>query len=338
MRTLSPTQKNHILSRLDAGHSAHSIASITGIHAFTISKLRFEECFELQKSTGGCPSKLSPANVRHAIHLITTWRVENAVQVTKTLRNVINQLLSLSTVHLHLKKTGMKAVVKKKCPLLFAKHRKSHLNFAHAHKDWTVEDWKRVIWSDETKINCLGSDRHKWVWKRPGEGLNDRLVEGTVKFREGSVMIWGCMTWHGVGYAAKIDGRMDRDLYLQILKDELLNTIQYHGLNPFNIIFQQDNDPKHTCKKIKEWLKEQEFRTMVWPAQSPDLNPIEHLWVHLKKKLAEHETSPNGIHELRERIQVDWEEILAKDCQNLIESMLRRVQAVLKAKGGYTKY
>ena len=80
---------------------------------------------------------------------------------------------------------------------------------------------------------------------------------------------------------------------------------------------------------------------MVWPAQSPDLNPIEHLWVHLKKKLAEHETSPNGIHKLWERIQVDWEEILVKDCQNLlIESMPRRVQvqAVLKAKGGYTKY
>ena len=77
---------------------------------------------------------------------------------------------------------------------------------------------------------------------------------------------------------------------------------------------------------------------MVWPAQSSDLNTIEHLWVHLKMKLAEHETSPNGIHELWERIQVDWEEILAKDCQNLIESMPKRVQAVLKAKGGYTKY
>ena len=59
----------------------------------------------------------------------------------------------------------------------------------HAHKDWTVEDWERVIWSDETKINCLGSDGCKWVWKRPGEGLSDRLVKGTVKFGGGSVII-----------------------------------------------------------------------------------------------------------------------------------------------------
>jgi hypothetical protein len=80
-------------------------------------------------------------------------------------------------------------VVKHKCPLLLAWHHKAHLNFAHAHKDWTVNDWRRVVWSDKTKINRLGSD--------------------------------GCMTWEGVGYAAKIDGRMDGDLYLQILKDDL---------------------------------------------------------------------------------------------------------------------
>ena len=80
----------------------------------------------------------------------------------------------------------MKAVVKSKCPLLSATHHIAHLDFAYAHKDWTMEDWKKVIWSDETKINCLGSDGHKWPWKRAGEALNDRLVEGTQKFGGGS--------------------------------------------------------------------------------------------------------------------------------------------------------
>jgi DDE superfamily endonuclease len=77
---------------------------------------------------------------------------------------------------------------------------------------------------------------------------------------------------------------------------------------------------------------------MVWPAQSPDLNPIEHLWGVLKRRLARHEHPPSGIHELWERIEDDWEAIPAEECQKLIESMPRRVQAVLKAKGGYTKY
>src|SRR6266576_6607223 len=323
---------------LDAGHSAHSIASTTGVHASTISRLRSKEHSELNKSSGGHPTKLSPTNIHHAVHLITIRKAENAVQFTKSIKNITNQSLSPSTVHLHLKKAGMKAVVKTKRPLLSAKHRKARLDYAYAHKDWTVEDWRRVVWSDKTKINRLGSDGRKWVWKRPGEKLSDRLVEGTVKFRGGSVMIWGCMTWEGVGYATRIEGRMDGELYRSILEDELQSSIRHYDLNADDVIFQQDNDPKHTSKKAKDWFQEHDMNVLKWPAQSPDLNPIEHLWDHLKRRLGEYETAPNGILELWERIEKEREAIPASECQKLIESMPRRVEQVIKAKGGYTKY
>ena len=76
---------------------------------------------------------------------------------------------------------------------------------------------------------------------------------------------------------------------------------------------------------------------MVWP-QSPDLNPIEHLWNHLKRKLGEYEEPPRGIQELWERVQKEWDNIGVEECRKLIESMPRRVEAVVKAKGGHTKY
>ena len=105
-----------------------------------------------------------------------------------------------------------------------AEDQKEQSDFAISHRDWTVDDWKRVVWSDKTKINCLGSDGRKWVWKKSGETLNEWLVEGTLKFGGGFLMMWGCTLWNGVGYGYKIDGRTDAELYTQILEDELLES------------------------------------------------------------------------------------------------------------------
>src|SRR5229473_2583390 len=101
MRSLSPVQVNHILFLLDSGNSAHQISSSTGINISTISRLRSKHR-SFQKSLGGRPSKLSPANTHHAIHLITSRKAENAVQITKTLYDIINQPLSAKTVRHHL--------------------------------------------------------------------------------------------------------------------------------------------------------------------------------------------------------------------------------------------
>jgi transposase len=338
MRSLSQTQQNNILSLIDSNHSVRHIASITHVHPSTISRLRSKHRSTLQKSSGGRPAKLSPSDIRHATYLIHSQKAENAVQVTKALCSIKKTSIHPCTVRRYLHKSGMKAVVKKKRPILSAKHRRARLDFALAHKDWTLEDWKKVIWSDETKINRLGSDGRKWAWKRPGEGLSDRLVEGTLKFGGGSLMMWGCMTWDGPGIATRIDGRMNGELYLSILEEELQESIRFYGLEPTDIIFQQDNDPKHTCKRVKAWLEEQDFQTMDWPAQSPDLNPIEHLWSHLKRRLGEYQVPPSGMLELWGRVEMEWDRIPPSVCQELIKSMPKRIMAVIKAKGGYTKY
>ena len=249
----------------------------------SISRLHSKHSSTLSKSSGGCPPELSSANIHHAVHLIVSGKAETAVEVPKTLSNIINQPLSAKTVARQLKKTGMKAVVKKKRPLLTKRHRKERLDWALAHKDWTVEDWKRIIWSDETKINRLGSYGKQWAWKKAGEGLSNRLVEGALKSGGGSVMMWACMTWDGILYACKIDGRMYGDLYVSILEDDLQGMIEYYGKTANDMIFQQDNDPKHKCHKATNWFNDHGVEVLPWPAQCPDMNPIEHLWGHLKK-------------------------------------------------------
>ena len=138
-------------------------------------------------------------------------------------------------------------------------------------------------------------------------------------------MMWGCMTWDGVGMACKMDGKMDTDLYIQILEDELQQTLEYYGKTPDDIIFQQDNDPKHTSRRAKQWFVDNGYEVMVWPAQSPDLNPLEHLWFLLKRRLGGYPEPPKGVLELWECIQAEWEKIEVGECQKLIESMPRGI-------------
>src|SRR5712672_2572397 len=90
--------KNHILSMLDAGHSVYYNAFAADVHAFTMSKLCSRKHSELQKYTGGCPTKIPPPNILSTIHFISIYKAESAVQMTQTLRNIINKPLSPSTV------------------------------------------------------------------------------------------------------------------------------------------------------------------------------------------------------------------------------------------------
>jgi hypothetical protein len=232
----------------------------------------------------------------------------------------------------------MRSAEKKKKPALSAKNAKARLEFAKRHQHWTVEDWKHVIWSDEAKINRFQSDGRSWYWSHDGDSLQSHYVKETLKHGGGSIMVWGCMTAHGPGYLCKLERRMDQHVYKEILEDELCRTVEYYGMEVDQVVFQQDNDPKHTAKSIKEWLAEQRFDVLEWPPQSPDLNPIEHLWAHLKQQLNKYETAPKGIIELWSRVEEEWNKIDQATCMNLIESMPRRVRAVIKAKGKWTKY
>lgn len=194
------------------------------------------------------------------------------------------------------------------------------------------------MWSDETKINRIGSDGQEYVWKKKGEGLISREVKDTVKFGGGSLMVWGCIGWNGVGVLSEVEGRMDAEQYVAILEEGLLQSMEESGIPQDDIIFQPDNDPKHTSRRAQKWFEEQGIKILDWPAQSPDLNPIEYTWNCLKRCLSGYSNAPKGVHQLWERVVEQWGKISVEECQMWIESMPRGIQAVIKAKGGHTKY
>jgi len=152
------------------------------------------------------------------------------------------------------------------------------------------------------------------------------------------------MTWHGPGYLVRIDGGLDGELYAKILREDLPATLKDYHIDHRRFIFQQDNDSKHTCGKARAQLAKMGITLESgrylgpWPAQSPDLNPIEHLLEHVKRKLGQYPEGPKGMEKLWERMAREWYNIPKEVCQDLISSMPRRIKAVIDAKGGYTSY
>jgi len=320
------------------GLSVCKIASRTGLGKSTVSETLQKICSERYIPPSGRPSKLSSTAQHFILRGIRTGKAANAAEATQLVNSIIPSPVSSQTVRRVLRNHSFKSAVKKKKPLLSAVHRKKRLSFALKHQNWTVEDWKRVLWSDETKINRIGSDGRQWVWKEVGDGLIEREVQGTVKYGGGNIMVWGCMGWNGVGHLAEIEGRMDANQYVNILEENLLSSMEESGITDNEVIFQQDNDPKHTSRIAKNWMENHNITCLDWPPQSPDLNPIEHLWNHIKKELNKYPTQAKGVWEVWARVAEVWKNIEPEVCQRLIESVPRRLAAVIKAKGGHTKY
>lgn len=329
---------NNIKLLVTSGLSYREIASRVKISRSTIHDIVKRNGFEKGNSKCGPKSKISETDKRTIVRNIVSGKCQTACEAVKSLEHDFNVHVSPQTIRNVLKSKGFQAKHKTKKPLISMKNQKKRLDFAKKYKHWSTNDWHNVIWSDESKINRFGSDGIHWCWKLPCEKLSERNIQPTMKHGGGSVMVWGCMTAHGVGFLCRIHGRMDAELYCNILEDELMNSMTYYEMEKAKTLFQQDNDPKHTSKKALKCLQDLELNVLEWPSQSPDLNPIEHLWAILKRKLDSYSYKPDGVEELWERIVVEWNKITKEQCLALISSMPRRIKEVLKAKGRHTKY
>lgn len=150
-------------------------------------------------------------------------------------------------------------------------------------------------------------------------------------------MVWGCFSKSGVGTLQVIPTTMTKEVYIDILEKNLKVSARKLKL-PGSFEFQQDNDPKHTAKVVKEWFRASNVKVMDWPAQSPDLNPIENLWDELDRRIRLRESRPKNCKELEAALHEEWNKITPEVCAKLVESMPRRIQAVLDNKGGHTRY
>ena len=338
MKKISQDKENSIVKLLQAGYSITDVSKRLSVSLGTVSNIRTKRLPILQRRPAGRPRILSIRDKNKIKRKLLSGLLQTGVGVYKHVRDGgVN--ISYRTILRNLREIGFQSRKMVKKPFLSAKHRKARLNWARQHRHWTIDDWKRVVFSDEMKINLWHSDGIVYCWIRPGDPVQPFHLQQTVKHEGGSLMFWGCMTWQGLGYGCQIyEGTMKKEDYIQILDTSLKDTLEFYQYRPGDYIFQHDNDPKHTSKATKRYLEDQNIEVLPWPAQSADFNPIEHVWNILKVQIGRREKRPTSIHELWGAVLEEWELIPLEIIQNLYKSMPRRVEAVLKARGGHTKY
>ncbi len=187
-------------------------------------------------------------------------------------------------------------------PLLKQKHGQKHLTWAKEKKNWTVAQWSKVLFSDERTFCISFGNQGPRVWRKSGETQNPRCLKSSVKFPQ-SVMIWAVMSSAGVGPLCFLKSTVNSAIYRDILEHFMLSSAdKLYGDADF--IFQQDLAPAHTAKGTKSWFNDHDITVLDWPANSPELNPMENLWGIVKKKIRD--TRPNNADDLKAAIKATW--------------------------------
>jgi len=195
MKPISKDIENSIIQHLNSEDSYRKTARAVGVSLATVQRVANRALPGRKVEKKGRPPKLTERDKLYCVRQLTIGGKETAVDVAKSLREELGVSVHVDTVCNVLREKGLGTIVKPKKPNLSPKNVKDRLAWAIAHKDWTRDDWRRVVWTDETKVNRFGSDGRKYAWKRDDEPIQPRHVQKTVKHGGGSIKLWSCITY-----------------------------------------------------------------------------------------------------------------------------------------------
>lgn len=332
---------------VESGMTKSAVARQLNISRFRVLRAvhRFQRTGNFTRKPGsGGQRCTSERDDRFIVSSSLRNRFSNAVQLQQQLRAVRRTVVSVSTVRRRLREKKIMPHRAAMGPKLTAEHRRIRREFAREHKDWTVDQWKAVLFSDKTRVCLFCNDRRRRVYRRQGERYSRACLEETVGYGGGSCMFWG-----GISLAGKTElvcvsrtgsdrgqGSMTAHRYItEILEDHVVPYAEFVGPG---FTFMQDNARSHTALIVRDYLDQVGITVMQWPARSPDLNPIEHLWNKLKRKVRSRDPAPATLEQLRDAVIEEWEAIPQEHIVTLVKSMRARMVAVIKAKGGNTRF
>ena len=312
------------------GKRIAEIVRVTGFGLSFVKRWARRDCQEDQPRSGR-PRKLNPDLVKTVAAMMKGKKRRSTRRVAALLEERKNITVSRHTIARAAKEAGLKPFKRHQKPLVSDAQRQRRLDFARKYRN---QNWKTVLFTDEKTFELYGHPKNNFIWD-----VSPDAVPPSPKVKHPpKIHAWGGMSYYGKTKLYIFTENMDRYLYVKILSTRLPADIpDIFGTRHWT--FQQDGDPKHTSRLAQDWLTENVPNFIPpedWPANSPDQNIMEALWAILQDRVYARE--PRTVDALKRIIREEWENISLAELRRLVDSMPRRLQAIIDNDGGPTKY
>ena len=321
------------------GMSCREIGRQLNINHTVISRLiaKHGQTNEVKdRPRSGRPKKTTARDDRALVRLVRRSPFTNSRVLSQQWET--RNRVSMSTVKRRLYAAGMKARRPVRRPLLTAHHKEERLRWCNERRHWNMRSWRRVHWSDESRFLLHATDGRTRVWRSRRTAYDQRNIMEEVPFGGGSVMIWGCISFDCKLDLLTVPGTLNGQRYQDSILDRVVVPHFVNHAPGTHPIFMDDNARPHRARAVHEYLRQNAIETLPWPARSPDMNPIEHIWDILGNMVRRRDPPVQNLQELTDALHLEWQRIPQWRISRLVTSMRRRVQAVIQAQGGYTRY
>ncbi|KAK3518727.1 hypothetical protein QTP70_009665 [Hemibagrus guttatus] len=330
-KDLSEFVKGQIVMSRRLGQSISKTAAFVGCSRSAVvsiyQKWSKEGTVVNRRQGHGRPRLIDAHGEQKLAHLVQVHRRATVAHIAEKVNAGSDRKVSEYTVHRSLLRMGLRRRRQVRVPKLTPVHRQKRLQWAREHQNWTLEQWKKVAWSNVSCFLLHHTDGRVRVHRLPVAEMAPRCTLESSQADGGSVMIWTMFCWESLGPGIHVDVTLTPTTYLDIIAEHVhpfMKMVFPDGSG----FFQQDNAPCHTAKMVQEWFEDhdKEFKVLTWPPNSPDLNPIEHLWDALDTQVRSMKAPPRNLEDLKDLLLMFWCQIPQHTFTDLVESMPGRVR------------
>lgn len=338
MRHLLREEMLRAIGMLQVGRRQAEVAAEFQVTQSVISRLwhRYRDTGEVRNQHRGNGRITTAAQDRYVQIIARRNQTCTARQIQNQFNQTYGVLISDQTIRNRLHEINLRSGRPLRVPPLTRGNRGARLLWAQDHRNWANEQWSYVMFSDESRFGMYNDSRRIRVWRQPGRVNRLNAVQEVHSFRGGTIMVWAGISIGGRTDLVLIERNMTAQVYLEQVI--LPVVVPYAGAVGENFIFMQDNARPHVARIVMNVLEQQHISLLEWPAQSPDMNPLEHLWDKLQRKVTNSNDHINGPRELFRVLQREWRAIPQEEIDNLILTIRNRIRAVINNRGGHTDY